>query len=213
MNFNLFTLDQSVEMKIILSLLFLFISYVGRSQSNFAVEINCIGIGETVEVAKSNGLRQSFVSAFNAFITIESMPSDLKSYLRYIPLLSFGIVKSYTTLETLELSDTLKCVYIKATLSIPNLIKHLEEKGASLDKEGNEYTFAIQKNYLIEQNEIHNIRKITEVSKVLFQSSFDFELKTYSPDPIESSEKISHFQQTVYVRTKSNYLAVLDVLC
>lgn len=194
--------------------IFLFITSVANSQNDYNVDIKCFGTGKSIDEAKFDAMERSVNRVILAFLKITSVPPNLDSSFRTskIPFLTSGIVNDINTIDTMYVSDTVKCVFLNLNISINNLKKYFLDKKFVLDLEGNEYTYSIQKNILNEISEIKNVEVISDLAHSLFESSFEFNLKSYAPDPLEGSSAKYDFHQIVYVKANHKIDRANDLL-
>jgi hypothetical protein len=163
-------------MKIVLTIVTLFITIYCNAQDNKTVTLVVSGQGKTQENAKQAALRSAIEQAFGAFISskTEILNDDLVK--DEIVSVANGNIQKFEVISEVQIPNGDYTTSLRATVSILKLTSFVESKGIVVEFNGNLLAVNLKQQTLNEQNEIKSIGNIVNTCKEFLDLSCNFNI-------------------------------------
>lgn len=182
-------------MKFIFKSIILILLFVSNYQITFAQEgekevtITVSGSGKTQEEAKQSALRSAIEQTFGAFISTKTEIFNDQVVADQIASVTSGNIKSFSIINESQLPNGSWGVTLKTLVSLNKLASFVEAKGIAIEIKGGLFALNIKQQLLNEQSEIIAVNQLLSVLNSVIQTSFDYEIKSKSPQSLDDESK------------------------
>jgi hypothetical protein len=177
--------------KLVMSALFIVIvtTNAAAQSENKDVTITAIGTGKTQDESRQAALRNATEQAFGAFISSKTEMFNDKIVADQMSSVSSGNIKSYDVLNEAQLPDGRWGSTLKVTVSVDKLTSFVQAKGISIEVKGGLFALNIKQQLLNEQGEFNAVVEMVSVLHEMFQTSYDYIIKSGDPQSLDAESK------------------------
>ena len=169
-------------LKIFILTLFSSVCFIGNAKNDKEITLTVSSDGPTKDDAIKNALRLAIEQAYGVFVSANTTILNDDLVKDEIVTISKGAIKEYSLISDINKGDnTGFVVTIKATVSLPHLIKYAKNHGSECEFAGNTFALQMRLFEMQKENEIRALENLIIQVQTLLSELLSWEIEVGDP--------------------------------